>query len=164
MSNRPAKSPLRQGNSVRATTYTISELADEFNITTRAIRYYEDQGLLSTQRRGNRRIYTRRDRVRLSLILRGKRLGFSLNETRELFDLYDNAPTEDAQMSQFMNLLAQRRALLQQQMQDIRAILGEIEAAEADCMRSMSRRRSQAAQGHAGAAPEAMSAPKSETT
>lgn len=147
MSNRSATSTLRPGSSTRATTYTISELADEFNITTRAIRYYEDQGLLSTQRRGNRRIYTRRDRVRLSLILRGKRLGFSLNETRELFDLYDNAPTEDAQMSQFMNLLAQRRALLQQQMQDIRAILSEIEVAETDCLRSMSmRRRNEAAQ------------------
>jgi DNA-binding transcriptional MerR regulator len=147
MSNRSGTTTLRPGSSARATTYTISELADEFNITTRAIRYYEDQGLLSTQRRGNRRVYTRRDRVRLSLILRGKRLGFSLNETRELFDLYDNAPTEDAQMSQFLNLLAQRRALLQQQMQDIRAILSEIEVAEADCLRSMaSRRRSQAAQ------------------
>lgn len=147
MSNRSGTTTLRPGSSARATTYTISELADEFNITTRAIRYYEDQGLLSTQRRGNRRVYTRRDRVRLSLILRGKRLGFSLNETRELFDLYDNAPTEDAQMSQFLNLLAQRRALLQQQMQDIRAILSEIEVAEADCLRSMaSRWRSQAAQ------------------
>lgn len=147
MSNRSGTTTLRPGSSARATTYTISELADEFNITTRAIRYYEDQGLLSTQRRGNRRVYTRRDRVRLSLILRGKRLGFSLNETRELFDLYDNAPTEDAQMSQFLNLLAQRRALLQQQMQDIRAILSEIEVAEADCLRSMaSRRRSEAAQ------------------
>jgi DNA-binding transcriptional MerR regulator len=147
MSNRSGTSTLRPGSSTRATTYTISELANEFNITTRAIRYYEDQGLLSTQRRGNRRVYTRRDRVRLSLILRGKRLGFSLNESRELFDLYDNAPTEDAQMSLFMNLLAQRRALLQQQMQDIRAILSEIEVAEADCRRSMaSRRRSEAAQ------------------
>lgn len=147
MSNRSGTTTLRPGSSARATTYTISELADEFNITTRAIRYYEDQGLLSTQRRGNRRVYTRRDRVRLSLILRGKRLGFSLNETRELFDLYDNAPTEDAQMSQFLNLLAQRRALLQQQMQDIRAILSEIEVAEADCLRSMaSRRRSEAVQ------------------
>ena len=145
MSNRSGKNSLRPGSSARATTFTISQLAEEFNITTRAIRFYEDQGLLSTLRRGNRRIYSRRDRVRLGLILRGKRLGFSLNDTRELFDLYDHAPTEDAQMSRFMNLLSERRALLQQQMQDIRAILSEIEVAEADCQRTMSVRKRNAA-------------------
>ena len=70
-------------------TYSISELASEFDVTTRSIRFYEDQGLLAPRRRGQTRIYSRQDRVRLKLILRGKRLGFSLAETKELFDLWD---------------------------------------------------------------------------
>ncbi|MBL8465687.1 MAG: MerR family DNA-binding transcriptional regulator [Thauera sp.] len=130
----------RVRESANATTYTISDLAKEFDITTRAIRYYEDQGLISPARRGSRRIYSRRDRVRLSLILRGKRLGFSLQETRELFDLYDNAPGEQAQMSHFMELLGARRAMLERQMEDIRAILDEIDAAEKEARRSIAAR------------------------
>lgn len=136
---------VRPRESARATTYTISDLADEFNITTRAIRYYEDQGLIMPARRGSRRIYSRRDRARLSLILRGKRLGFSLNETRQLFELYDNGPGEDAHTAHFMGLLAERRALLEQQMRDIRAILREIDIAEADALRVKAARQSEAA-------------------
>ena len=70
-------------------TFSISELAREFDVTTRSIRFYEDQGLLNPTRQGQTRIYSRQDRVRLKLTLRGKRLGFSLAEIRELFDLYD---------------------------------------------------------------------------
>jgi DNA-binding transcriptional MerR regulator len=133
---------VRVRESARATTYTISDLAKEFDITTRAIRYYEDQGLISPARRGSRRIYSRRDRVRLSLILRGKRLGFSLQETRELFDLYDNAPGEQAQMAHFMELLGARRSMLERQMEDIRAILGEIDTAEHEARRALAARAS----------------------
>lgn len=78
---------------MQSVTYSISQLAQEFDVTTRTIRFYEDQGLLEPQRDGQRRIYTRRDRVRLMLILRGKRIGLSLLEIRELFDLYDAAAT-----------------------------------------------------------------------
>lgn len=70
-------------------TYSISELAREFDVTTRSIRFYEDQGLLNPARQGQTRIYSRQDRVRLKLTLRGKRLGFSLADIRDLFDLYD---------------------------------------------------------------------------
>ncbi|MFQ5546624.1 MAG: MerR family DNA-binding transcriptional regulator, partial [Acidiferrobacterales bacterium] len=83
------------------TTYTIGELAQEFDVTTRAIRFYEDQGLLSPTRNGQARIYTARDRVRLKLVLRGKRLGFSLGEVGKMLDLYDADPSEVGQLQYF---------------------------------------------------------------
>ena len=113
-----------------STTYTITDLAKEFDVTTRAIRFYEDQGLLNPQREGRKRIYTKRDRTRLKLILRGKRLGFTLSETRELFDLYDTARGEERQLRHFLRILAHRRQLLEQQQRDIEAVLHEIEMAE----------------------------------
>lgn len=112
------------------TTYTITELAKEFGVTPRAIRFYEDQGLLSPARQGRKRIYSRRDRVRLKLILRGKRLGFPLNETRELFELYDSDIGESGQMDSFIEKIRERRAHLEQQRRDIDAILLELDAAE----------------------------------
>lgn len=112
------------------TTYTITELAKEFGVTPRAIRFYEDQGLLSPARQGRKRIYSRRDRVRLKLILRGKRLGFPLNETRELFELYDSDIGETGQMDSFIEKIRERRAHLEQQRRDIDAILLELDAAE----------------------------------
>lgn len=117
------------------TTYTITELAREFNITTRTIRFYEDQGLLDPHREGRRRIYGNRDRTRLKLILRGKRLGFSLSETRELFDLFDTARGEEKQLRHFVKMLKERRAILRQQQRDIEAILHEIDSAETECLR-----------------------------
>jgi DNA-binding transcriptional MerR regulator len=116
-------------------TYSITELAKEFNITTRAIRFYEDQGLLNPNREGRKRIYSHRDRTRLKLILRGKRLGFSLSETRELFDLFDTARGEEKQLRRFVKILAERRAILKQQQSDIEAILHEIDGAESECLR-----------------------------
>lgn len=113
--------------------YAITDLAKEFNITPRAIRFYEDQGLLTPRREGRRRIYNQRDRTRLKLILRGKRLGFTLSETRELFDLYDNARNEERQLRYFLRLLDERRTLLRQQQRDIEAVLHEINSAEAEC-------------------------------
>lgn len=115
------------------TTYSITELAKEFGITPRAIRFYEDQRLLNPRREGRRRIYCQRDRTRLKLILRGKRLGFALSETRELFDLYDNARNEEKQLRYFLDLLNERRAILKQQQRDIEAVLHEINTAEAEC-------------------------------
>lgn len=111
--------------------YTISDLAREFGVTTRTIRFYEDEGLLAPERRGQARIYSARDRVRLILILRGKRLGFSLAECRELIDLYDPEQGNRAQLTLMLEKLAQRRAALERQLRDIRQTLKELDTAEA---------------------------------
>jgi len=125
---------LRNMNAVpnhREETYSISELAREFDVTPRAIRFYEDQGLLAPQRSGSRRIYAKRDYVRLKLILRGKRLGLSLSEVASMFDLYDSARDEKPQLAQFLAALAERREQLERQRGDIDEMLGEIAAFEA---------------------------------
>lgn len=116
-------------------TYTISELAKEFGVTTRTIRYYEDQGLLSPTREGVNRIFSNRDRVRLKLALRGKRLGFSLGEIRELFELYDVSRDEKKQIEEFLAKLERRRALLEQQREDIEVMLTEIQFFASQCRR-----------------------------
>jgi len=121
----------------RRETFTITELADEFALTTRAIRFYEDQGLLSPERRGTRRIYTPRERVRLKLILRGKRLGMSLADIAEILDLYDSDHNERPQLMKFLEVLAARRTLLEQQREDIDVVLEEITTIEKDCKRRL---------------------------
>jgi len=115
--------------------YTISDLAKEFGITTRAIRYYEDQGLLRPAREGVTRVFSNRDRVRLKLALRAKRLGFSLAEIRELFELYDVSRNEPQQLRAFLSKLERRRALLEQQREDIEVMLNEIAFFAAQCRR-----------------------------
>ncbi len=119
----------------KVTTYSITDLANEFSVTTRAIRFYEDQGLLNPQRDGRRRVYSRRDRTRLKLILRGKRLGMTLGEVRELFDMFDTARDEEKQLQRFLNILRERRQILEQQQRDIVAVMNEIDTATAECMR-----------------------------
>jgi len=114
-------------------TFTITELAREFNITSRTIRFYEDQGLLSPRRAGRVRVYGKRDRTRLKLTLRGKRLGLSLAEIKELLELYDTARDESAQIYKFLVALSKRRAALEQQREDIEAVLSEIHALEKQC-------------------------------
>ena len=114
-------------------TYTITELAREFGLTTRAIRFYEDHGLLAPARVGRNRVYSSRDRVRLKLTLRGKRLGLSLSEIRELIDLYDAAKDERAQVGRLQQVLQKRRSILEQQRKDIEEVLGEIAALEKQC-------------------------------
>jgi DNA-binding transcriptional MerR regulator len=114
-------------------THTITELAREFDITTRTIRHYEDEGLLSPRREGQNRLFSQRDRVRLKLALRGKRLGFTLAEIRELFDLYDLARDEKRQLEQFLTKLEKRRASLEQQREDIEVMLNEITFFESQC-------------------------------
>jgi DNA-binding transcriptional MerR regulator len=114
-------------------THSIRDLAKEFGITTRTIRHYEDEGLLSPRREGQNRLFSHRDRVRLKLALRGKRLGFSLAEIRELFDLYDLARDEKRQLEQFLGKLEKRRTLLVQQREDIEVMLNEITFFEAQC-------------------------------
>jgi DNA-binding transcriptional MerR regulator len=114
-------------------TYTITELAREFDITPRTIRHYEDLGLLAPSRAGQVRVYGKRDRTRLRLALRGKRLGLSLTEIRELIELYDTAPGESAQLYKFLVALSKRKAQLEQQREDIEAVLAEIGAFERQC-------------------------------
>ena len=115
-------------------TYSISELAKEFDVTTRSVRFYEDQGLLHPTRRGQTRIFSSKDRVRLKLILRGKRMGFSLAETKELFDLWDETLTgNENQLLLMLDTLACKREQLEQQKNDIAQAEMEIDTAEARC-------------------------------
>lgn len=116
-------------NSTESTkqTYSIGELAEEFGITSRALRLYEEERLLGPLRDGTRRIYKERDRVRLRLILRGKRLGWSLSEIRELFDLYDSSLGEQAQLGLMLEKLAHRRDMLLEQKNDIDHALQELD-------------------------------------
>ncbi|HDO1381804.1 MerR family transcriptional regulator [Aeromonas veronii] len=118
--------------------FSISELAREFDITTRSIRFYEDQGLLNPAREGQTRIYSKQDRVRLKLTLRGKRLGFSLAEIRELFDLYDADKSSRTQLQTMLGLVEEKRETLQQQMEDIKMVLLELDAAEQRCQQALS--------------------------
>lgn len=113
-------------------TYRIAELAREFNITTRTIRFYEDKNLLLPERQGQRRVYSSRDRVRLRLIMRGKRLGFSLDEIREMIDMYDDDPSEIAQLKLFLAKISERKSVLTQQQADIAAILNELDKLESE--------------------------------
>lgn len=116
-------------------TYSITELAKEFGVTTRTIRHYEEQGLLSPKRERTIRIFNNRDRVRLKLALRGKRLGFSLNDIRELFELYDLAKDENKQLEEFLARLEKRRVILEQQREDIEVMLNEISFFANQCRR-----------------------------
>jgi DNA-binding transcriptional MerR regulator len=114
-------------------TFGIADLAREFDVTTRTIRFYEDKGLISPVRKGQRRIYHPRDRVRLKLIMRGKRLGFSLEEIHQMIDLYDVDPSEVAQLRHFLRKIRERKDVLSQQQTDIAAILEELKTLETQC-------------------------------
>lgn len=111
--------------------YSIGELAREFDVTPRAIRFYEDQGLLAPKRSGQRRIYAARDRTRLKLTLRGKRLGLTLSEVRELLDMYEPGRDERPQLERFLAVLENHKSSLEQQRADIEAQLSEITTFEA---------------------------------
>jgi DNA-binding transcriptional MerR regulator len=112
---------------------TITELAAEFDITPRAIRFYEDVGLLTPSRAGRNRVYSQRDRTRLKLTLRGKRLGLSLLEIKRLVDMYESPADTAAQLQAFAQVLAEHRRLLEQQREDIEVLLAEIEQHETRC-------------------------------
>lgn len=114
-------------------TFTITELAQEFDITPRAIRFYEGVGLLAPARAGRNRVYTQRDRTRLKLTLRGKRLGLSLLEVKDLVDMYESPSDTAQQLTAFLRTLTAHRLLLEQQREDIEITLGEIGQHEARC-------------------------------
>lgn len=120
-------------NFMATTTYTISDLAKEFDLTTRAMRFYEDMGLLQPERSGpggRNRIYSARDRTRLKLTLRAKRLGLSLTEAREIIDMYDSPRDTGPQLKKFLAVLAQHRKQLEEQMADLQANLDEVKVHE----------------------------------
>ena len=119
--------------------FSISDLAREFDVTPRAIRFYEDQGLLAPRRDGQRRIYTPRDRTRLKLTLRGKRLGLTLSEIRELIDMYEPGRDERPQLERFLSVLESHKASLLQQRADIEAQLSELQAFEKKVRKQLKR-------------------------
>lgn len=127
-----------QASPSAGTTYTIGELAREFDLTTRAIRFYEDCGLITPQRSGRNRVYTARDRTRLKLTLRGKRLGLTLAEVKELVDMYESPRDTLPQLKKFLVVLAAHRAQLEQQMADLQATLEEVRAHEKEARRLLS--------------------------
>ena len=113
--------------------YSIGDLSREFDVTPRTIRFYEDRGLLAPQRRGQNRVYTPRDRTRLKLILRGKRLGFSITEIGEILDLYDAPDGEQSQLAFFVGKIRARKAALEDQARDLAAVLEELNEVEQRC-------------------------------
>ncbi|ALM90940.1 MULTISPECIES: MerR family transcriptional regulator [Alteromonas] len=120
-------------NNEKESVFAIGELAREFDITHRSIRFYEEQGLLSPKRTGQNRVYDNKDRVRLMLILRGKRLGFSLAEVKTLFEMYDTNANSAVQLGTMLEMTAQKRAVLHQQLEDIQSLMQELDEVEARC-------------------------------
>ena len=114
-------------------TYSISDLAQELDVTTRTIRFYEEQGMLAPARRGQERIYSPKDRVALKLIVRGKRLGLSLAECKTLIELYDTKTGNQKQLNIMLGMIAERRQQLEQQLLDIQQMQLELDSAEERC-------------------------------
>ena len=126
----------------QTTTFTISDLAREFAITPRTIRFWEDQGILAPEREGSKRVFARRDRARLKMALRGKRLGLSLAEIKDLIGMYASTEDETPQLLECLRVMAKRREALEQQREDIEAMLAEISLFEQQCQQELVRRES----------------------
>lgn len=119
--------------------WTISQLAEEYGVTLRTLRHYEELGLLAPERRGSTRVYHQRDRTRVALILRGKRLGFSLDEIRVIVNMYDEPPGERGQLEYLVEQCDVRRGQLEQQRRDIDETLEQLEVVKARCLEELSR-------------------------
>ncbi len=136
----PAPSPARRAAATAAAgVYEIGDLAREFDLTTRAIRFYEDCGLLQPRREGRKRLYSARDRTRLKLTLRGKRLGLTLAEVKDLVDMYDSPRDTAAQLEKFLVVLAAHRAELEERLSDLHATLDEVRQHEREARRLLAR-------------------------
>jgi DNA-binding transcriptional MerR regulator len=151
--NKEAKASKSASAKASAKSFTITELAAEFDVTPRAIRFYEDVGLLEPARSGRNRVYSQRERTRLKLTLRGKRLGLSLQEIKQLVDMYDSPSDTAPQLQAFLGVLRSHRRQLELQLEDIRVTLEEISQHEARCERLL--------QGMAGVAAPAARRAKS---
>lgn len=123
-------------------TYTISELAHEFEVTTRTIRFYEEKGLVRPLREGQRRLYTPADRVRIKLILRGKRIGMTLQDSVELIDMYEPQRNNTRQLYSLISTVTERRATLLQQKKDIDDMLAGLDEVQELCEKALGKRRS----------------------
>ncbi len=135
------------GSATDLRTWTIAQVADEFKVTHRAVRHYEELGLISPERRGTVRLYRRRDRTRLNLILRGKRLGFPLEEIRTIINLYDEPRGQASQLSFVLDQIHHRRADLERRRRDLEDALKELDDFERRCRADLS------ALGPAGSGP-----------
>lgn len=125
-----------------SSTYSISELAQEFDLTTRAIRFYEDKGLLAPERSGAgglQRVYSARDRTRLALTLRAKRLGLSLDEARDILDIYDSPRDTVVQLQKFLDVLGVHRGQLEAQLAELQANLAEVRDQEQQARDTLAR-------------------------
>ncbi len=120
-------------------TWSITDLAAEFGVTLRTIRFYEDRGLIRPERRGTTRVFHARDRIRLALILRGKRLGFSLDEISTIVDMYDAEPGESGQLRYLLEQIDVRRTELEQRRKDIEETLADLDAVERRCREDLER-------------------------
>lgn len=118
-------------------SYSIGELAREFGVTARTIRHYEELGLLAPERRGQTRVYSAADRIRLKLILRGKRLGFTLEESRDIIAMYDPAHGNRQQMLRLLDKVREQRRILDERLREMRAMQDELSEAEAGCLRAL---------------------------
>ena len=135
----PGAAPLRDDSDAES-TYTIGELADDFGLTLRTIRHYEDEGLLSPQRDGMNRVYGHRDRARLALICRGKRLGFSLAEIKDFLNLYDGNDGQVGQMLHLRALTRRRVSALEDQLADVQQTLTELRGIDAQITQHLRRK------------------------
>jgi DNA-binding transcriptional MerR regulator len=133
-----ARATGHDGTIQRERTWTIAQIAEEFDVTHRTLRYYEDKGLVSPERRGTQRIFHPRDRVRLALVLRGKRLGFPLDEIATIVNMYDETPGEAGQLRYLLDQIGERRADLEQRRADIEAALAELDTLERRCSEQLS--------------------------
>ena len=136
----PRETRAPRGAAIATPTYTIGELAREFGVTTRAIRFYEDCGLIGPERAGRNRVYNARDRTRLKLTLRGKRLGLKLAEVKELVDMYESKRDTGPQLRRFLGVLARQRGQLEQRLGDLQTTLDEVLAQEAAARRLLKTR------------------------
>ncbi len=118
-------------------TYSISDLAKEFDVTTRAIRFYEDKGMLAPERKGQTRIYSAADRTKLKLILRGKRLGLTLDESNDLIEMYDPSGNNLDQLQTLLNTIRERQVYLKQQMRDLEVMMVDLQESEQRCLDAM---------------------------
>jgi DNA-binding transcriptional MerR regulator len=117
--------------------FSISDLAREFDITTRTIRFYEEKGLLQPARAGQKRLYSSADRTRLNLILRGKRIGLTLDESHDLIDMYEPGQENDEQLHSLLGKIRERRLLLQTQLQDIQNMIVELDNVQSRCEQAL---------------------------
>jgi DNA-binding transcriptional MerR regulator len=120
-------------------TYKISDLASEFSITPRALRFYEEKGLLSPSRRGQTRLYSPADRTRLKLLLRGKRLGLSLEESADIIGMYDPQHGNRAQLEKLLEATRSRKDDLRRQLKELRSMIRDLEASEARTLEALAR-------------------------